>query len=152
MTKEQILAKLTASCARAEHCLDDMRKKMERWQVEEDIQQEVLRYLVKEKFIDESRYARYFINDKIKYNRWGWRKVEQALYFKHIPREVYQPILDEVADDDYEEILLPLLQTKVKSIKYNSDYEKRMKLIRFAMQRGFSYSQAETCVSKLQEK
>ena len=125
---------------------------MERWQVEEDIQQEVLRYLVKEKFIDESRYARYFINDKIKYNRWGRRKVEQALYFKHIPREVYQPILDEVADDDYEEILLPLLQTKVKSIKYNSDYEKRMKLIRFAMQRGFSYSQAETCVSKLQEK
>lgn len=152
MTKEQILAKLTASCARAEHCLDDMRKNMERWQVEEDIQQEVLRYLVKEKFIDESRYARYFINDKIKYNRWGRRKVEQALYFKHIPREVYQPILDEVADDDYEEILLPLLQTKVKSIKYNSDYEKRMKLIRFAMQRGFSYSQAETCVSKLQEK
>lgn len=152
MTKEQILAKLTASCARVEHCLDDMRKKMERWQVEVDVQEEALRYLVKEKFIDESRYARYFINDKIKYNRWGRRKVEQALYFKHIPREVYQPILDEMADDDYEEILLPLLQTKVKSVKYNSDYEKRMKLIRFAMQRGFSYSQAETCVSKLQEK
>ena len=101
MTKEQILAKLTASCARAEHCLDDMRKKMERWQVEVDVQEEALRYLVKEKFIDESRYARYFINDKIKYNRWGRRKVEQALYFKHIPREVYQPILDEMADEYY---------------------------------------------------
>ena len=149
MTKEQILAKLTASCARAEHCLDDMRKKMERWQVEADVQEEVLQYLVKEGYIDESRYARYFINDKIKYNKWGRKKVEQALYYKRIPRDVYQPILDEVAEDDYEEILLPLLRTKLRSLKYSDDYEKRMKLIRFAMQRGFSYSQADRCVSKL---
>ena len=122
---------------------------MERWQVEADVQEEVLQYLVKEGYIDESRYARYFINDKIKYNKWGRKKVEQALYYKRIPRDVYQPILDEVAEDDYEEILLPLLRTKLRSLKYSDDYEKRMKLIRFAMQRGFSYSQADRCVSKL---
>ncbi len=149
MTKEQIIAKLSAACARAEHCIDDMRRRMERWQVEADVQEEVLKYLVDEKFIDESRYASYFINDKIKYNRWGRKKVEQALYFKHIPREVYAPLLDDIEDDTYEEILLPLLRTKEKNIKYSNDYERRMKLIRFAMQRGFSYSQADACVSKL---
>ena len=65
MTKEQIIAKLSASCARAEHCLDDMRRKMERWQVEKNVQEEVLQYLVKEKYIDESRYARFFINVRL---------------------------------------------------------------------------------------
>ena len=149
MTKEQIIAKLSASCARAEHCLDDMRRKMERWQVENDVQEEVLQYLVKEKYIDESRYARFFINDKIKYNRWGRKKVEQALFYKHIPREVYEPLLDDIVDNDYEEILQPLLRTKEKNIKYANDYEKRMKLIRFAMGRGYSYEQAESCLKNL---
>ncbi|MBO5586769.1 MAG: RecX family transcriptional regulator, partial [Prevotella sp.] len=100
MTQEQIISKLTAVCARAEHCKDDMLRRMQRWQVDEATQREVISYLVKEKYIDEERYARFFINDKIKYNRWGRRKVEQALYFKHIPREVYEPLLDDVANED----------------------------------------------------
>ena len=147
MTQEQIISKLTAVCARAEHCKDDMLRRMQRWQVDEATQREVISYLVKEKYIDEERYARFFINDKIKYNRWGRRKVEQALYFKHIPREVYEPLLDDVANEDFESVLLPLLQNKEKNLKYANDYEKRMKLLRFAMQRGFSYEQAEKCIT-----
>ena len=130
MTQEQIISKLTAVCARAEHCKDDMLRRMQRWQVDEATQREVISYLVKEKYIDEERYARFFINDKIKYNRWGRRKVEQALYFKHIPREVYEPLLDDVANEDFESVLLPLLQNKEKNLKYANDYEKRMKLLR----------------------
>ena len=149
MTQEQIISKLTAVCARAEHCKDDMLRRMQRWQVDEATQREVISYLVKEKYIDEERYARFFINDKIKYNRWGRRKVEQALYFKHIPREVYEPLLDDVANEDFESVLLPLLQNKEKSLKYANDYEKRMKLLRFAMQRGFSYEQADKCINFL---
>lgn len=149
MTQEQIISKLTAVCARAEHCKDDMLRRMQRWQVDEATQREVISYLVKEKYIDEERYARFFINDKIKYNRWGRRKVEQALYFKHIPREVYVPLLDDVANEDFESVLLPLLQNKEKSLKYANDYEKRMKLLRFAMQRGFSYEQADKCINLL---
>lgn len=149
MTQEQIISKLTAVCARAEHCKDDMLRRMQRWQVDEATQREVISYLVKEKYIDEERYARFFINDKIKYNRWGRRKVEQALYFKHIPCEVYEPLLDDVANEDFESVLLPLLQNKEKSLKYANDYEKRMKLLRFAMQRGFSYEQADKCINML---
>lgn len=149
MTQEQIISKLTAVCARAEHCKDDMLRRMQRWQVDEATQREMISYLVKEKYIDEERYARFFINDKIKYNRWGRRKVEQALYFKHIPREVYEPLLDDVANEDYEQVLLPLLRNKEKSLKYANDYEKRMKLLRFAMQRGFSYEQADKCINML---
>lgn len=149
MTQEQIISKLTAVCARAEHCKDDMLRRMQRWQVDEATQREVISYLVKERYIDEERYARFFINDKIKYNRWGRRKVEQALYFKHIPREVYEPLLDDVANEDFESVLLPLLQNKEKNLKYANDYEKRMKLLRFAMQRGFSYEQADKCINML---
>lgn len=146
MTEEQILIKLSGICARGEHCREEMRQKMVRWGIDEATQKRVLTTLVDEKFIDEERYARFFINDKVKFNHWGRRKVEQALWAKRIPREVYEPLLDEVSAASYEEVLLPLLRTKQRSVKGSSDYEIRMKLIRFALQRGFSYEQAEHCL------
>lgn len=141
MTEQQILTKLTAACSKAEHCKEDMRRKMERWEVDEDIQEKVIDYLVKERYIDEERYARYFIRAKKEYNHWGERKIEQALYMKRIPKDIYEPLLKEICNNDFRDILKSLLQNKKRSIKASSDYELRGKLIRFAMQRGFTYDQ-----------
>ena len=150
MIKEQILSRLTAMCSRSEHCLSDVRRKMDLWGVgDEQLRREVCDYLVNERYIDEARYARFFINDKMKYNRWGKRKVEQALSMKQVPREVYAPLLTDIADDDCEAILLPLLRSKSKSVKASSPYEHRMKLVRFALSRGFSFDQASHCLDAL---
>lgn len=149
MTYEQILNKLTTLCSKGEHCLYDMRVKMQRWGIEPDLQQEVLEYLVSEGYVNEERYTRAFINDKAKYNRWGRRKIESALIMKHISREIYVPLFDEIEDDTYITTLLPLLKAKSSSVKGKSDYEIRAKLIRYAMQRGFSYEQAERCLDSI---
>lgn len=122
---------------------------MTRWGVDEELQQRVVDYLTKERYVDDERYARFFINDKTKFNHWGQRKVEQALYLKGISREVYEPLLREISEESYEEILLPLLQRKAKTLKAANDYERRQKLLRFAMQRGFTYEQAKRQVDKL---
>lgn len=151
MTYEQVLNKLTAYCAKGEHCIQEARQKMERWQIEPSVQQRVIEYLQKERYIDEARYARFFINDKMRYNRWGKRKIEQALYMKRIPREVYSPLLEEIEDDSYMESLVPLLRAKRASVKGGSDYEIRGKLIRYAMQRGFSYEQAEKAIAAIED-
>lgn len=137
MTEEQVLNKLTTICARGEHCQQEMLDKMRRWEIEEDVQARVMEYLLKEKFIDEERYTRMFVEEKIKFNKWGRKKLEQALYMKRIPRSIYAPILDEVDEDNYEEILRPLLEAKRKSVTGKSEYEIRGKLIRFALSRGF---------------
>lgn len=137
MTEEQVLNKLTTLCARGEHCQQEMLDKMRKWEIEEDVQARVMEYLLKEKFIDEERYTRLFVEEKIKFNKWGRKKLEQALYMKRIPRSIYAPILDDVDEDNYEEILRPLLEAKRKSVTGKSEYEIRGKLIRFALSRGF---------------
>ncbi len=137
MTEEQVLNKLTTLCARGEHCQQEMLDKMRKWEIEEGVQARVMEYLLKEKFIDEERYTRLFVEEKIKFNKWGRKKLEQALYMKRIPRSIYAPILDEVDEDNYEEILRPLLEAKRKSVTGKSEYEIRGKLIRFALSRGF---------------
>lgn len=151
MTEEQVLSKLTALCARGEHCLHDMRQKMMRWQIDEELQNKVIAFLLNERFIDEERYCRAFINDKVRYNHWGRKKVAQALYMKHIPSEVFEDMLDDVPDEEYMETLMPVLQSKYRSLqnKELSDYELRGKLLRFAMQRGFTYDQCVECIDQV---
>ena len=150
MTKEQVLYKLTFLCARAEYCQHDMLEKMRKWEVNSVDKAEIMEYLLREKYVDEERYARHFISDKLRFNKWGRRKVEQALYMKRIPESIYRPILDEQCDDDYEDILMPLLRNKLRTVKGKNSYDIRNKIIRFALSRGFETDLVLKAVDKLQ--
>lgn len=138
---------LAALCAQAEHCQYEMTEKMRRWELSEEAQAHVMQRLVAERYVDDERFARAFVKDKICYNKWGRRKVEQALWAKHIDEDIRQRVLNEVDDEEYINVLRPLLQQKRKSIKANSDYELNGKLIRFAMSRGFTMDIIKQCIN-----
>lgn len=137
---------LAALCAQAEHCQWEMLEKMRRWEVPEEAQARVMQRLVKERYVDDERYAQAFVKDKIRYNKWGRRKVDQALWQKHIDEDIRKRVLDEVDDDEYLKVLRPLLKQKRKSTKANSDYELNQKLMRFAMGRGFTFDIIRQCI------
>ena len=142
---------LAALCARAEHCQWEMLEKMRRWEVPEEAQARVMQRLVKERYVDDERYARAFVKDKIRYNKWGRRKVDQALWQKHIDEDIRKRVLDEVDDEEYLGVLRPLLKQKRKSTKANSDYELNQKLMRFAMGRGFTFDIIRQCIDVEEE-
>ena len=114
MTEQKALLKLTTLCTQAEHCSQEMLDKMKKWELPEDAIARNMEFLTQKKFIDDERFTRFFINDKIKYNKWGRRKVEQALWMKHIPKEISDPIFEEIEDDMYLETLLPLLKKQIQ--------------------------------------
>lgn len=146
-TEQEAYQTLSALCAQAEHCQWEMTEKMRRWELAEEAQARVMQRLVSERYVDDERYARAFVKDKVRYNKWGRRKVEQALWQKHIDESVRQQVLDEVDDDEYISILRPMLQQKRKSTKASSDYELNGKLIKFAMSRGFTMDIIKQCVN-----
>jgi regulatory protein len=142
---------LAALCAQAEHCQWEMLEKMRRWEVPEEAQARVMQRLVKERYVDDERYAQAFVKDKIRYNKWGRRKVDQALWQKHIDEDIRKRVLDEVDDDEYLKVLRPLLKQKRKSTKANSDYELNQKLMRFALGRGFTFDIIRQCIDVEEE-
>jgi len=146
MNKQQALQKLAAICSQAEQCRHDLEEKMKRWEISEADQAEIMDYLVSERYVDDSRYARYFVKDKLRFNKWGHRKIELALWQKHIDKTVGQEALDEIADDEYIAVLRPLMRQKARSVKASSDYERNAKLVRFALGRGFTYDVIKRCV------
>ena len=142
---------LAALCAQAEHCQWEMLEKMRRWEVPEEAQARVMQRLVKERYVDDGRYAQTFVKDKIRYNKWGRRKVDQALWQKHIDEDIRKRVLDEVDDEEYLSVLRPLLKQKRKSTKANNDYELNQKLMRFALGRGFTFDIIRQCIDVEEE-
>lgn len=145
-TENDAYLTLAALCAQAEHCQHEMLEKMRRWELSAEAQARVMERLVKERYVDDERYARAFVKDKVRYNKWGRRKVEQALWQKHIDEDIRQRALDEVDDEEYLTVLRPLLQQKRKSTKAQSDYELNQKLVRFALSRGFTFDVIRQCI------
>lgn len=146
MTEQEAYLQLAAICAQAEHCEQEMRDKMKRWELDETVQNRVIERLVKERYIDNERYVRAFVKDKIRYNKWGRRKVQQGLWMKRIDASIQQQVLDEIDEKEYLDVLRPLLKQKRKSIKASSDYELNQKLVRFALGRGFTFDIIRQCL------
>ena len=146
MTEQEAYLRLAALCAQAEHCRQEMRDKMKRWEINEEARERVVERLVKERYVDDERYARAFVKDKIRYQKWGRRKVQQGLWLKHIDQDIQDTVLSEVDDADYLAVLRPLLKQKSKSIKAESDYERNQKLVRFALGRGFTFDIIRLCL------
>ena len=138
LDEQQALKRLAAECAKGEHSSGEMLQKMQRWGLAQPEQERVLRYLTDNRFVDDERFARMFIRDKMRLNHWGPRKIEQALWAKHIDGTVSRPLLAEVTAEEWAEQLSPLLKTRRKSIKAATQYEADMKLVRFALSRGFT--------------
>lgn len=146
MTEQDAYLQLAALCAQAEHCQQEMRDKLKRWDIDGPVQNRIIDRLVKERYIDDERYARAFVKDKIRYNKWGRRKVQQALWLKRIDDDIQQRVLDDVDEKEYLDVLRPLLKQKRKSIKADSDYELNQKLVRFALGRGFTFDLIRQCI------
>lgn len=145
-TENEAYLALAALCAQAEHCQYEMLEKMRRWELSEEAQARVMAKLVKERYVDDERYTQAFVKDKIRYNKWGRRKVEQALWQKRIDDDIRKRVLDDIDDDEYLNVLRPLLKQKRKTIKAKNDYELNQKLMRFAMGRGFTFDIIRQCM------
>ena len=147
MTEEEADLQGAALSAQAEHCRQNTLNKMKRWGLDEGVKDRIISRLVKERFVDDERYARAFVKDKVRYNKWGRRKIQQALWMKRIDEHIQQQVLDEIEEREYLEVLRPLLKQKRKSVKAQNDYELNQKLIRFALGRGFTFDVIRQCIN-----
>ena len=68
---------------------------------------------------------------------------------KKISPEIISAALDEIEENLYSEQLLKLLTDKAKTIKSDNPYDRRNKLMRFAMGRGFETEQIKKALQKL---
>ncbi|MCL1938488.1 MAG: RecX family transcriptional regulator [Candidatus Azobacteroides sp.] len=143
---EQALFRLAAYCSRGERCIFDVCQKMRQWEIAEEDQKKIVQRLQDEKFLDENRFCRAYVNDKWKCSHWGIRKIAAGLKRKQIPAALIREALSGIDAEENREQLYQLLAAKRKTVKGESEYEIRQKLIRFALGRGFAWNDIEAAM------
>ena len=114
LSKAEWLDKAQAYCARAEHCAADVRRKLFEWGAPADLFDEIEENLYSNDFLNDARFCRAYVHDKVEYQAWGRLKIKAGLqeikYFSNLRNLISQ----RAADSE----------------------EKRL---RFLLQRGFTY-------------
>jgi len=149
ITEEEALKRLSSLCAKSEHSSGEANEKMIRWGLSPQSRSKVIAKLIDAQFIDDSRFARFFVHDKIQFNHWGRRKIEIALRQKGVDPDTASEALDAVDDDEYLSILRPMIKAKEKTVTGASDYERAMKTIKWAMGRGFTIDLIRKCIDDI---
>lgn len=150
-SEQEAYQRLAAQCAMGELCCHDAHRKMSRWELPEGAEERIVAKLVKERFIDESRFAKAFVRDKFRYNHWGRVRIEQELRLRHIAKVHIEEALQEIDDSDNLQTLREIIAKKRPSVKGKSEYEIRGKLMRFALGRGFSMDDITKVIGSLDE-
>jgi regulatory protein len=137
---DELRHKAEAYCASAEHCSYEVSSKLQQWGACDDEIEQILTHLTSQHYIDEERYCHAFAHDKLLYQGWGRIKIQAALYAKHLPTPLISQAIDAIDQQQYLNTLTRILTTKKRAIK-SSDPMAREKLIRFCLQRGFTYDE-----------
>ena len=133
----EALNKATAYCTLCERCISEVSTKLTAWGVPHSEQKKIIARLTNEQFIDEARYCRAFVNDKVRFNRWGRIKITAALREKRLPDEHIREAIDNIDEEQYNNALAEVIAAKRKELKGKDDYATQQKIIRHAASRGY---------------
>lgn len=131
------LVKLEELCARSEQSSGEILDRCRRWGIPSATAEKILARLRQGRYVDDSRFAQAFVRDKVVFNRWGRSRLRLALYQKGVDRDLIDQAIDTIDPDEYSAALTTLLTDKARLMADPTSYDSRMKLLRYAISRGF---------------
>lgn len=133
-----VYQKLASYCAYQERCVQEVRKRLEKYQLSRDETEVVLQKLEVDNFLSESRYAQSFVRGKFRGNGWGRLKIRHALRQKGVSQADIRIGLQEITEEEYEARLQELLDKKAQRLKDELTLlERKQRLVRYAQQKGY---------------
>lgn len=145
---DKLLSALQHLCARKEYCSADVyRKALKGLDGDEEAAGRMLAMLVKDRFVDDLRYATAFARDKACLDGWGPVKIAFQLRGKGISPSLVEEALAAVDPEKADARLRSVLEAKARGLK--GDPEIRLKLLKFGLQRGYEYDRLDPAVRDL---
>lgn len=148
MDTARCLSRLQKLCSKAEYCRADMyRKALKDLEGDEEAAQKVVETLVAEKYVDDARFASAFAREKASLQGWGPVKIRFQLRGKGVPDSVITAALEEIEPEKADARLEKLLSAKARTLE--GDPQFRLKLLKFALSRGYEYNTVEAALKKI---
>lgn len=126
-----------AMCSRAEYSAAEVRNKLRQWGLSQSQAERVVDDLLEGRYIDDARFARAFVSDKVEYARWGVKKIVVALMRRGVDRDTIEEALEGIDQERYSSNIVELIRQKARSVEAPRSYEGRGKILRFMLSRGY---------------
>ena len=144
----KILDNLRRQCSRREYCVSDVLAKAEKaLEGDKEKAMQVVESLVKDKYVDDLRYASAYAREKSSISGWGEVKIRYMLSAKRISKDIISQALEDIDQQRALSRLEKLLENKYRTLK--DDPQWKMKLLRFALGRGYSYDDVNEVLKSL---
>lgn len=148
--KAKALDRMMRLCSAGEHCRSDVFRKLENAAVSPADASEIVEKLCAEGYIDEGRFSSAFVHDKSSLQGWGTAKIRMALKRKGIDGKVIDRAISGMDREGAGSKLLAIINAKWKSLSGETDINrKQAKLFRFALGRGYDYSEIKNAYEKI---
>ena len=139
---------LSLQCARREYCVSDIRRKaLQRLEFDASATEEVVSALVADGYVDDRRYAAAYAREKSALSGWGPVKIRSALLARGVARDAVLEALEEIDPERAAANLEKVLETKWRTLR--DDPQGRLKLIRFALSRGYDYEPIRSLIERI---
>ncbi|MBQ2150622.1 MAG: RecX family transcriptional regulator, partial [Bacteroidales bacterium] len=97
MEEKKVLERLQRQCSKAEYCSSDVRRKaLKAMEGDSEAASRIVEALVRERFVDDGRYAAAFSREKSSLQGWGAVKIRFMLRSKGISDENISAALEEI--------------------------------------------------------
>lgn len=136
VTTFEALEKSRKYCAYSERSQQDVRKKLESWDIDETSSESIIATLIEENFINELRFAKAYALGKLRINHWGRVKIKNGLRFHQISPRCIQDALKELIEEEYREVMLKEARKKAHTMT-GTPVLKLHKIAQFLAGKGF---------------
>jgi regulatory protein len=117
----------------------------------EEIRDQVLKYLQDNKFLNDSEFAKAFVNYRLRSNPRGKFLLKKELQVKGISKDIIEKVLASISENDNLQNALDLAHKKANRLKETDKFKKKAKIQRFLSSKGYSWEIITKVLTKLSE-
>ncbi len=136
-TLNEAIKKLEHYCAYQERCHKEVRQKLKEMNLIPEAIDAIIVHLLEHDFLNEERFAKTYVQGKIKIKKWGKRRLIQGLKQKDISKYTINLAMKTIGDDEYIDTFNVLAEKKLSSIRETDVLKKKRKLADYLLYRGW---------------
>lgn len=136
-------------CAFRERSPNEVLEKLMDWGVGEHDAEKIVDELIKEKFIDEQRFANAYCNDKFEFNSWGKQKIKANIYTHKLSSSAIDIALDRIESRKYETRCFELTERKWEKLERDEPAKRKQKTLAYLANKGYEMDLIWKCINKL---
>ena len=136
-TLQEAQKKLEYYCAYQERCHWEVEQKLEYLQMISEAQEVIISKLIKENYLNESRFAQSFARGKFNIKKWGKQRIVRELKARKISEYNIKLALKEISAEAYQSAFYSLFEKRKKAVSGYSIPIQKKKILTYMIYRGW---------------